>query len=113
MTTLNNVTLNKHHIVDIDLEDKTLTLEYNNLTFYYSIIGLEDARFFNDSYGVEGSSFINDNIDDVVSYSLTEVLDEDEYVVDTYSVSLDGSSVNEVLSEKLYELHLKQSQYLD
>lgn len=113
MATLNNVTLNKQHIVDIDLEEETLTLEYNNLTFYYSIIGLEDAKFFNDSYGVEGSGFINDNIDDVVSFELTEVLDEDEHVVDTCSVSLDESSINEVLSEKLYELHLKQSQYLD
>jgi len=97
------ITLNKQHIVDIDLEDETLTLEYNNLTFYYSIIGLEDVKFFNDSYGVEGSAFINDNIDDVVSFELTEVLDEDEHVVDTCSVSLDESSVNEVLSEKLYE----------
>ena len=107
------ITLNKQHIVDIDLQDETLTLEHNNLTFYYSIIGLEDVKFFNDSYGVEGSAFINDNIDDVVNFELTEVLDEDEYPADTYSVSLDGSSINEVLSEKLYELHLKQSQYLD
>ena len=113
MTTLNSVTLNKQHIVDIDLQDETLTLEHNNLTFYYSIIGLEDVKFFNDSYGVEGSAFINDNIDEVVSYKLDEVLDDDEQVVDTYSVSLDESSVNEVLSEQLYELRLKQSQYFD
>lgn len=113
MTTLKSLTLNKQHIVDIDLQDETLTLEHNNLTFYYSIVGLEDVKFFNDSYGVEGSGFINDNIDEVVSYSLTEVLDEDEYVVDTCSVNLDESSINEVLSEKLYELHLKQSHYLD
>lgn len=113
MTTLKSLTLNKQHIVDIDLEDETLILEYNNLTFYYSIVGLEDVNFFNDSYGVEGSAFINDNIDEVVSYSLTEVLDEDEHVVDTCSVNLDESNINEVLSEKLYELHLKQSQYLD
>ena len=46
MTTLNSVTLNKQHIVDIDLQDETLTLEHNNLTFYYSIIGLEDIKFF-------------------------------------------------------------------
>ena len=107
------LTLNKQHIVDIDLEDETLTLEHNNYTFYYSIIGLEDVKFFNDSYGVEGSAFINDNIDEVVSYKLDEVLDDDEQVVDTYSVSLDESSVNGVLSEQLYDLHLKQSQYLD
>ena len=113
MTTLNSVTLNKQHIVDIDLQDETLTLEHNNLTFYYSIIGLEDVKFFNDSYGVEGSGFINDNIDEVVSYELIEVLDEDEHVVDIDTVSLDESSINEVLSEKLCELHLKQSQYLD
>lgn len=113
MATLNNVTLNKQHIVDIDLEDETLTLENNNYTFYYSIIGLEDVNFFNDSYGVEGSGFINDNIDEVVSFELTEVLDEDEHVVDVDNISLDESSVNEVLAEKLYELHLKQSQYLD
>ena len=113
MTTLNSVTLNKHHIVDIDLQDETLTLEHNNLTFYYSIIGLEDVKFFNDSYGVEGSAFINDNIDEVVSYELIEVLDEDEHVVDIDTVSLDESSINEVLSEKLCELHLKQSHYLD
>ena len=113
MTTLNSVTLNKQHIVDIDLSDETLTLEHNNLTFYYSIIGLEDVKFFNDSYGVEGSDFINDNIDEVVSYELIEVLDEDEHVVDIDTVSLDESSINEVLSEKLCELHLKQSQYLD
>ena len=101
MTTLNSVTLNKQHIVDIDLEDETLTLEHNNYTFYYSIIGLEDVKFFNDSYGVEGSAFINDNIDDVVNFELTEVLDEDEdeYPADTYSVSLDESSINEALSE--------------
>ena len=113
MTTLNSVTLNKQHIVDIDLSDDTLTLEHNNYTFYYSIIGLEDVKFFNDSSGVEGSAFINDNIDEVVSYKLDEVLDDDEQVVDTYSVSLDESSVNEVLSEQLYELRLKQSQYFD
>ena len=113
MTTLNSVTLNKQHIVDIDLSDETLTLEHNNYTFYYSIIGLEDVKFFNDSYGVEGSGFINDNIDEVVSYELIEVLDEDEHVVDIDTVSLDESSVNEVLSEQLYELHLKQSHYLD
>ena len=113
MTTLNSVTLNKQQIVDIDLSDDTLTIEHNNLTFYYSIIGLEDVKFFNDSYGVEGSAFINDNIDDVVIYKLDEVLDDDEQVVDTYSVSLDESSVNEVLSEQLYELRLKQSQYFD
>ena len=113
MTTLNSVTLNKQHIVDIDLSDDILTLEHNNLTFYYSIIGLEDVNFFNDSYGVEGSAFINDNIDDVVIYELVEVLDEDEHVFDIDTVSLDESSINEVLSEKLYELHLKQSQYLD
>ena len=113
MTTLNSVTLNKQHVVDIDLEDETLTLEHNNYTFYYSIIGLEDVNFFNDSYGVEGSGFINDNIDEVVSYELIEVLDEDEHVVDIDTVSLDESSINEVLSEKLCELHLKQSQYLD
>ena len=113
MTTLNSVTLNKQHIVDIDLSDDILTIEHNNLTFYYSIIGLEDVKFFNDSYGVEGSGFINDNIDEVVSYKLDEVLDDDEQVVDTYSVSLDESSVNEVLSEQLYELRLKQSHYLD
>lgn len=113
MTALNNVTLNKQHIVDIDLSNDILTLEHNNLTFYYSIIGLEDVKFFNDSYGVEGSAFINDNIDDVVNFELFEVLDEDECPADNYSVSLDGSSVNEVLSEKLYELHLKQSQYLN
>ena len=113
MTTLNSVTLNKQHIVDIDLSDDILTIEHNNLTFYYSIIGLEDVKFFNDSYGVEGSAFINDNIDEVVSYKLDEVLDDDEQVVDTYSVSLDESSVNEVLSEQLYELRLKQSQYFD
>ena len=106
-------TLNKQHIVDIDLQDETLTLEHNNLTFYYSIIRLEDVKFFNDSYGVEGSGFINDNIDEVVSYELIEVLDEDEHVVDSDTVSLDESSINEVLSEKLCELHLKQSQYLD
>ena len=113
MTTLNSVTLNKQHIVDIDLSDDTLTIEHNNLTFYYSIIGLEDVKFFNDSYGVEGSAFINDNIDDVVIYELVEVLDEDEHVFDIDTVSLDESSINEALSEKLYELHLKQSQYLD
>lgn len=113
MTTLNSVTLNKQHIVDIDLEDETLTLEHNKLTFYYSIIGLEDVKFFNDSYGVEGSGFINDNIDEVVIFELTEVLEEDEHVVDIATVNLDESSINEVLSEKLYELHLKQSQYLD
>ena len=113
MTTLNSVTLNKQHIVDVDLSDETLTLEHNNLTFYYSIIGLEDVKFFNDSYGVEGSGFINDNIDEVVSYELIKVLDEDEHVVDIDTVSLDESSINEVLSEKLYGLHLKQSQYLD
>ena len=113
MTTLNSVTLNKQHVVDIDLEDETLTLEHNNLTFYYSIIGLEDVKFFNDSYGVEGSGFINDNIDEVVSFELIEVLDEDEHVVDIDNVSLDEESINEVLAEKLYELHLKQSQYLD
>lgn len=107
------LTLNKQHIVVIDLQDETLTLEHNNLTFYYSIAGLEDVNFFNDSYGVEGSAFINDNIDEVVSYSLTEVLDEDEHVVDVDNISVDESSINEVLSEKLYELHLKQSQYLD
>ena len=112
------INLNKQHIVDIDLEDETLTLSQGNLTFYYSIIGLGDVKFFNDSYGVEGSAFINDNIDEVVSYSLTETLDEDEQIVDTCSASLDKSSldessINEVLSEKLYELHLKQSQYLD
>ena len=95
MTTLNSVTLNKQHIVDIDLEDETLTLEHNNLTFYYSIIGLEDVKFFNDSYGVEGSGFINDNIDEVVSYELIEVLDEDEHVVDIDTVSLDEESINE------------------
>ena len=106
-------TLNKQQIVDIDLQDETLTLEYNNLTFYYSIIGLEDVKFFNDSYGVEGSDFINDNIDEVVSYELIEVLDEDEHVVDIDTVSLDESSINEALSEKIYDLHLKQSQYLD
>ena len=116
MTTLNSITLNKQHIVDIDLQDETLTLEHNNLTFYYSIIGLEDVKFFNDSYGVEGSGFINDNIDEVVSYSLTETLDENE--VDASDIikgiiKLDESSINEVLSEKLYGLHLKQSQYLD
>ena len=113
MTTLNSVTLNKQHIVDIDLSDDILTIEHNNLTFYYSIIGLEDVKFFNDSYGVEGSDFINDNIDEVVSYELIEVLDEDEHVVDIDTVSLDESSINEVLSEKLCELHLKQPQYLD
>ena len=113
MTTLNSATLNKQHTVDIDLEDETLTLEHNNYTFYYSIIGLEDVKFFNDSYGVEGSDFINDNIDEVVSYELIEVLDEDEHVVDIDTVSLDESSINEVLSEKLCELYLKQSHYLD
>ena len=108
------ITLNKQHIIDIDLEDETLTLEYNNLTFYYSIVGLEDVKFFNDSYGVEGSGFINDNIDEVVRYKLTETLDEEENEVFIKGiVKLDESSVNEVLSEKLYELHLKQSQYLD
>ena len=113
MTTLNSVTLNKQHIVDIDLSNDTLTLEQNNYTFYYSIIGLEDVKFFNDSYGVEGSDFINDNIDEVVSYSLTETLDEEENVVSLDNVVLDESSINEVLSEKIYDLHLKQSQYLD
>ena len=98
MTTLNSVTLNKQHVVDIDLEDETLTLEHNNLTFYYSIIGLEDVKFFNDSYGVEGSGFINDNIDEVVSFELIEVLDEDEHVVDIDNVSLDEESINEVLA---------------
>ena len=106
-------TLNKQHIVDIDLSDDILTLEHNNLTFYYSIIGLEDVNFFNDSYGVEGSAFINDNIDEVVSYSLTETLDEEENLVSLDNVVLDESSINEALSEKIYELHLKQSQYLD
>ena len=113
MTTLNSVTLNKQHIVDIDLSDDILTIEHNNLTFYYSIIGLEDVKFFNDSYGVEGSDFINDNIDEVVSYSLTEILDDEENVVSLDNVVLDESSINEALSEKIYELHLKQSQYLD
>ena len=114
MTTLNSVTLNKQHIVDIDLEYETLTIEHNNLTFYYSIIGLEDVKFFNDSYGVEGSAFINNNIDEVVSYSLTETLDEEENEVFIKGIiKLDESSVNEVLSEQLYELRLKQSQYLD
>ena len=52
--------------------------------------------------------------DNVVTFEqLDEVLDDDEQVVDTYSVSLDESSVNEVLSEQLYELRLKQSQYFD
>ena len=113
MTTLDNVTLNKQHIVDIDLQDETLILEHNNYTFYYSIIGLEDVKFFNDSYGVEGSGFINDNIDEVVSFELVEILDEDEHVVGIDTVSLDEESINEALSEKLYELHLKQSQYFD
>ena len=113
MTTLNSVTLNKQHIVDIDLSNDTLTLEHNNLTFYYSINGLEDVKFFNDSYGVEGSAFINDNIDEVVSYSLTETLDDEENVVSLDNVVLDESSINEALSEKIYDLHLKQSQYLD
>ena len=113
MTTLNSVTLNKQHIVDVDLSNDILTLEHNNLTFYYSIIGLEDVKFFNDSYGVEGSGFINDNIDEVVSYSLTETLDEEDNLVSLDNVVLDESSINEALSEKLCELHLKQSQYLD
>ena len=107
------ITLNKQHIVDIDLQDETLILSKDNYTFYYSIIGLEDVKFFNDSYGVEGSGFINDNIDDVVSFELIEVLDENEHIVDIDNVSLDETSINEVLSEKLYDLHLKQSQYLD
>ena len=101
------------HIVDIDLQDETLTLEYNNLTFYYSINGLEDVKFFNDSYGVEGSGFINDNIDEVIFYRLQALLDDEENVVSLDNVDLDESSINEVLSEKLYGLHLKQSQYLD
>ena len=113
MTTLNSVTLNKQHVVDIDLEDETLTLEHNNLTFYYSINGLNYVNFFNDSYGVEGSDFINDNIDDVIFYRLQALLDDEENVVSLDTVVLDESSINEVLSEKLYELHLKQSQYLD
>ena len=113
MTTLNSVTLNKQHIVDIDLSDDILTIEHNNYTFYYSIIGLEDVKFFNDSYGVEGSGFINDNIDEVVSYALTETLDEEDNLVSLDNVVLDESSINEVLSEKIYYLHLKQSQYLD
>lgn len=108
------LTLNKQNIVGIDLEDETLTLEHNNLTFYYSILGVEDVEFFNDSYGVEGSGFINDNIDDVIEYDLIEILDEEENEVDVIDITkgiikLDESSVNEVLSEKLYELHLKQS----
>ena len=110
------ITLNKQHVVDIDLEDDILTIEHNNYTFYYSIIGLEDVKFFNDSYGVEGSDFINDNIDDVVSYSLTEILDENEVDASDITkgiIKLDESSINEVLSEKIYDLHLKQSQYLD
>ena len=114
MNTLNNVTLNKQHIVDIDLQDETLILSKDNYTFYYSIIGLEDVKFFSDSYGVEGSGFINNNIDDVVNYSLTETLDEEENEVFIKGIiKLDESSINEVLSEKLYDLHLKQSQYLD
>ena len=113
MTTLNRVTLNKQHIVDINLSDDILTIEHNNYTFYYSIIGLEDVKFFNDSYGVEGSAFIDDNIDEVVSYSLTEILDDEENVVSLDNVVLDESSINEALSEKIYDLHLKQSQYLD
>ena len=113
MTTLNSVTLNKQHIVDIDLSNDILTLSQGNLTFYYSIIGLEDVKFFNDSYGVEGSAFINDNIDEVVSYSLTETLDEEDNLVSLDNVVLDESSINEALSEKLYDLHLKQSHYLD
>ena len=116
MTTLNSVTLNKQHVVDIDLQEETLTLEHNNLTFYYSINGMNYVNFFNDSYGVEGSDFINDNIDEVVSYSLTETLDENEVDASDITkgvIKLDESSINEVLSEKLYELHLKQSQYLD
>ena len=111
------LTLNKHNIVDIDLSDSTLILEHNNLTFYYSIVGLEGVKFFNDSYGVEGSGFINDNIDEVVSYKLIEILDEEENEVDVKDINkginLDISSLNEELSEKLYELHLKQMQYWD
>ena len=114
MTTLNSVTLNKQHIVDIDLSDDILTIEHNNYTFYYSIIGLEDVKFFNDSYGVEGSGFINDNIDDVVFYRLQALLDDEENVVFIKGIiKLDESSINEALAEKLYGLHLKQSQYLD
>lgn len=118
MVTLNSmITLNKHNIVDIDLSDSTLILENNNLTFYYSIMGLEDVKFFNDSYGVEGSGFVNDNIDEVVSYKLIEILDEEENEVDvdnnTKGISLDTESLNEELSEKLYDLHLKQMQYWD
>ena len=113
------ITLNKHNIVDIDLSDSTLILEHNNLTFYYSIAGLEDVKFFNDSYGVEGSGFINDNIDEVVSYKLIEILDEEDNLVFIKGIinldteSLDISSLNEELSEKLYDLHLKQMQYWD
>ena len=107
------ITLNKQHIVDIDLQDETLILSKDNYTFYYSIIGLEDVKFFNDSYDVEDNGFINDNIDEVVSFELIEVLDENEHIVDIDNVSLDEESINEVLAEKLYELHLKQSQYLD
>ena len=108
------LTLNKQHIVDIDLQDETLILSKDNYTFYYSIIGLEDVKFFNDSYGVEGSAFINDNIDEVVSYKLLEINDqEDNLIFIKGIITLNKSSINEVLSEKLYELHLKQSQYLD
>lgn len=118
MITLNTmITLNKHNIVDIDLSDSTLILEHNNLTFYYSIVGLEDVKFFNDSYGVEGSGFINDNIDEVVSYNLIEILDEEENEVDVNNISkginLDTESINEELPKKLYDLHLKQTQYWD
>lgn len=115
MVTLNTMlTLNKHNIIDIDLSDSTLILEHNNLTFYYSIVGLEDVKFFNDSYGVEGSGFINDNIDEVVNYKLIEILDEeDNLIFNKGIVELDTESINEELSEKLYELHLKQTQYWD
>ena len=107
------ITLNKQHIVDIDLQDETLTLEHNNLTFYYSINGINYVNFFNDSYGVEGSAFINDNIDDVVFYRLQALLDDEENVVSLDNVVLDESRINEVLSEQRYELRLKQSQYFD
>lgn len=84
-----------------------------------NVKGFDDLEFTNDSYGVAGSSFINDNREDVFSftykvYDLVEnSVDLDDNLIDSYISDKLKIEIEDKIMQELVELKIEELQTME
>lgn len=77
-----------------------------------NVTGYADLKFYNDSYGVAGSSFISDNREDAFSFTY-KVYDLNENVVDSYISDDLKIEIEDKIMQELVELKFEELQTME